>query len=165
MCQHACHQLTYVQIRGSRLQEAQTHKQERETEDELTQTLPAGLMIEYQRQTESQQRNGEGRDIHLKAYSRDNPGSDCSTHVGTHNDTNRLFQRHQASVHKGNHHNGRGTGRLNQSCDKNTCENTHDPIFRHGCQDRAKPVARELCQTLTHDLHSIKEETQRAQKR
>ena len=165
MRQHASHQIPNVQVGSSCLQEAQTHEQERETEDELTQGLPTRLIVEDERQTEGQQRNGESRDVYLESHSRDNPCGDRSTHVGTHNHSDGLFQRHQSRIHERNHHDRGGAGRLDKGCNQNTGENSHDPVLGHRCQDRTEPISRKLFQTLTHDLHSVEEETQRTQKR
>ena len=165
MSQHACDHVANVHGSGRILQERQAHEEEREAKDELTDTLPMAFSTEYQWHTDSQHRNGKGRYVHLETYGRDNPCCDGSTNVGTHDDTNRLCQRHQSGIHKTHHHHRCSTRRLDKRRDENTRQHTHHTILRHGCQDTAQAVACKLFKALRHSLHTEEKQCQRADKR
>ena len=109
MGKHACHHVADIHGGSRFLKERQAHEEERETEDEFTDTLSAALSTEDQRHADGQHRDGESRNVHLETHGRNNPRRNRSTDVGTHDDTDRLRQRHQSGIHETHYHHRRGT--------------------------------------------------------
>ena len=161
---HSSDHGAYVEVGGSLLQETKPHEEEGKSEDKLTHRLALAFTAENEGNAKCKQWQSKCGYVHLKSYGRDDPRCDCSTYIGTHDDTDSLCQIHQPCIDKRYHHDGRGRRRLNESCDDDTCQHAHKAILGHSSQDAAQTVACKLFQSLAHRFHTEEKKTKRSQK-
>ena len=83
-CQHLCHHASYVEVVCRALKVGETHEEEREAKNELTDTLPFLVSTEIERYAYCDERERHGGDIHLESYQRYYPCCHCGADIRTH---------------------------------------------------------------------------------
>src|SRR5690606_6683872 len=97
-------------IRYAVFDEFEADKQNTETYHGFGNVAPALVFGEQEGKEDTDQRHGDGGDLHLEAEQRNNPGGDGGTDVGAHDHAGGLHKAQQASVNKPDGHNRGGGG-------------------------------------------------------
>ena len=108
----------------------------------------------------SEQRQRKCGNVDLKTESGNNPGGNRSTNIGTHDNADGLSKGEQACIYEADNHNCRSRRRLDQGCNKHTCQNSRHTVGCHRCKNAAQLVAGKLLKAFTHYLHSVKEQSE-----
>ena len=82
--------------------------------------------------------------------------------VGSENNGNGLRQPHQSRTDKTDHHDGGGTGGLQNSCNQCSRKGSHQWILREDSENGTHLLARRLLQRFTHLIHSEQKNSQSA---
>jgi len=146
--------------------------QHRKPDHDKSQILPAAVPLEeavlqYARNTQHRRENGHNIDT-AAPVTQQRQGKqkrrDGSPHVGTHDDADRLRQRHDAGVDESDDHDRRGGGGLYQGGHDQPEQEALELIGSQLTENGLHLVAGEALQRVAHDVHSEKEQGKSAQK-
>ena len=140
------------------VQSSEGEEHESDTKDEVA--YVAVLLSIDEEQANEECRPDEVGDVERESR-RHNPCRQCRSDVGTHDDRYSLHKREESGVDERDGHHRGCRRRLHRYRGEHSGEHAGYSVCRHLAQDMAQLRTRHLLEGLTHDFHTVDEQSQR----